>query len=153
MTIESTKDFKLLASLNEEVQDWHHKHYPEVFKQFDQTAIEDAFKVLIKKENTFAFVAEENAHAVGYLLAFIEHRTESAFQYERKILNIDQILVLEQLRKSGIGQALMDRAILLAKEKGVDEIQLEPWEENQLALEFFAKNGFEYFKHKMTKSV
>ena len=153
MTIESTKDFKLLTSLNREVQDWHYKHYPEVFKQFDQNAIEDAFKDLIEKENAYAFVAKNNANAVGYILAFIEHRTESAFQYERKILNIDQILVLEHHRKSGIGQALMDRAILLAKEKKVDEVQLEHWEGNQLALQFFAKNGFEYFKHRMTKSV
>lgn len=149
--IRTTKDFKEIARLNKSVQDWHQQNYPEVFKPFDLKAIEKALQAMLEKDKVFAFVAELNGNPVGYLLAYLEHRSESAFQYAQSILNIDQILVLEKYRGSGIGKALIDRAIELAKEKQVDEIQLDHWSANQSAEHFFAMHGFEYFRYKMRK--
>jgi GNAT superfamily N-acetyltransferase len=151
VVIKTSKDHRLLASLNEQVQEWHHQNYPDVFKPFEIKGIEDAFQLLLDKEGVFAFIAMQNGKAIGYLLVFLESRSESAFQYAKKIMIIDQILVLEAYRNLGVGQALMKRAMLLAKEHKVDEIQLDHLAANQAAEKFFAKHGFVNFKHKLKK--
>ena len=147
--IKASKDFHLLASLNEQVQEWHHQNYPDVFKPIDIKGVEEAFQLLLDKEGVFAFLATQDGKAIGYLLAFLENRAESAFQYAQSVMIIDQILVLEEHRHSGVGQALMDRAIELAQEQVVDEIQLDHWSANESAEKFFAKNKFVNFKHKL----
>lgn len=149
--IEPTQDYKQLAKLNESVQTWHHQHYPEDFKPFSLPEIEQAFKKMMRDQNFFAFIAKRDKELIGYLLGFYTTRPESAFQLTKSILCIDQIAVSPQHRNHGVGQLLMDAALKLADQHEIQEIQLEHWSSNQGAEDFFSKNGFVYFKHRMRK--
>ena len=53
--IELTKDTKLLADLNKEVQDLHFQEYPKIFKSYNQEDIESFFDFII---NNTEMVAE-----------------------------------------------------------------------------------------------
>lgn len=43
------------------------------------------------------------------------------------------------------GQLLLDEAIKIAKQTGIDSVWLGVWEENHQALHFYSKNGFVEF--------
>ena len=149
--IEHTRDFRELAKLNETVQTWHHDNYPDEFKPFDINEIEIAFEMMIENENVFGFIARHQNKPIGYLIGYVKTRPDSAFQYEKTVLYIDQVAIIQEYQKSGVGQLLMEEAYELAKVKQVKEVQLDFWTDNQPAESFFLRNGFNYFKHKMKK--
>ncbi|MAX81663.1 MAG: hypothetical protein CL843_15990 [Crocinitomicaceae bacterium] len=149
--IEHTRDFRALAKLNETVQSWHHNNFPQEFKPFDLNEITNAFKRMLENGNTIAYLAKDENKPIGYLLGFIKDRPDSAFQYKKSVLYIDQIVVTQEYQNSGVGQLLMDRAYEIAKVKQVTEVQLDFWSGNQSAEHFFLRNGFDYFNHRMKK--
>lgn len=149
--IEQTKDFRELAKLNETVQNWHHINYPDEFKPFDRNEVENAFEKMIQDKNVFAFIASYQDKSIGYLLEYVKTRPNSAFQYEKTVLHIDQVAVNQSYQKHGVGQLLMEEAYKLAKIKQVKDIQLDFWTDNDLAERFFSRNGFNYFNHRMKK--
>lgn len=151
--IERSKDEKVLAQLNQIVQTWHAQHYPAEFKPFQKTQVEDAFRVLLSKREVHAFVAQIEGQAIGYLLCMIRERKESAFQYPKTILYIDQIAVAEAHRNRGVAQQLLAEAEHLAHQEGVSTIQLDHWAQNDKAATLFTKNGFEYFNQRMMKQL
>lgn len=151
--IKQTRDYNELAELNKNVQTWHHDNYPDEFKPFDINEVEKAFKKLIQDENVFAFIASYQDKSIDYLLGYVKTRPDSAFQYEKTILHIDQVAVIQSYQKHGVGQLLMEEAYKLAKIKQVKEIQLDFWTGNDLAERFFSRQGFNYFNHKMKKTT
>jgi len=151
MEIVETKDNDELARLNEIVQSWHHQNYPRDFKPYNHHEISRALEGFLMQKNSFALLAKSDEITVGYLLGFIEKRAESAFQYEKEFLNIDQICVVETHRKQGVGKLLLKAAIKLAEKKGVSEVQLNHWSGNKTASDFFMSQGFDNFKYKMKK--
>lgn len=149
--IEHTRNFRELAKLNETVQTWHNDNFPNEFKPFDITEIENAFKKMLQNENVFAFIAKNQNKSIGYILGYIKVRSDSAFQYAKTVLYIDQVAVVQEYQNSGIGQQLMEKVYELAKVKQITEVQLDFWTGNKLAESFFLRNGFEYFNHRMKR--
>lgn len=86
---------------------------------------------------------------IGYLkLNFGNAQTEI---YNGQAMEIHRIYVLKAFHGKNVGQLLIDEAIKIAKQSGADSIWLGVWEENQRALRFYAKNGFQAFdKHVFT---
>jgi ribosomal protein S18 acetylase RimI-like enzyme len=151
IVIEPTKDYHELAKLNETVQTWHHIHFPDEFKPFDIKEIASAFEEMIRNDNSFAFLAKYQDNTIGYLLGFVKVRKDSAFQYEKAIFYIDQVAVIQEFQKKGIGEKLLEEAYHLADRMRIQEIQLDFWQGNELAERFFSKNGFGIFNHKMKR--
>ena len=149
--IEQTKDYNELARLNENVQTWHHQNFPSDFKTYNPSEIAKAFENLLANQDCFALIAKSKEESIGYVVAYFKTRPDSAFQYEKATLNIDQIAVVPGHRKLGVGNLLLEAVFEIAKEKGVSEIQLDYWSGNELAENFFSNNGFVYFNHRMKK--
>ncbi|MEZ4938826.1 MAG: GNAT family N-acetyltransferase [Crocinitomicaceae bacterium] len=151
MIIEHTRSTHELAKLNETVQTWHHKNFPDEFKPFNKNEIEQAFEKMFNKENVFAFIARNESQSFGYLLGYIQTRPESAFQYEKRVLYIDQVVVIPEYQKHGIGQKLMEKVNAFALKENINEVQLDFWTGNDVAEYFFLANGFNHFKHRMKR--
>lgn len=151
--IESIRDFHELSKLNETVQTWHHENYPDEFKPFDINEIENAFEQMFQNENVFAFKAILKDKSVGYLLGYFKTRQDSAFQYEKTVCYIDQVAVLPEYQKLGVGQLLMDKVYELSNTKRITEVQLDFWSDNHLAENFFLRNGFIDFNKRMKKGL
>lgn len=152
-SIHPTEDSSLLAELNEGVQNLHHELYPKEFKPTNKRQAKAAFERLLAKPEVFAFVAKEDEQTVGYVLCMIHQRSESEFQYEKISLIIDQIMVLDTNRRKGVASLLLERAVQLAKEKGITEMIMDHWDGNSAAGSFFARHDFQYFNHKMKRSI
>ena len=67
---------------------------------------------------------------------------------DNKALEIERIYVVNAFHGKRVGKLLYDKAITIAKEKGVEYVWLGVWEENMRAIRFYTKNGFVAFdKH------
>ena len=100
------------------------------------------------RESAFYLASLEN-EIIGYMkLNFGDAQTE---KQKENNLEIHRIYVLQAFHGKKIGQLLLEEALKIGKETGIDFIWLGVWEENHRALQFYSKNGFvEFDKHIFT---
>lgn len=108
-------------------------------------SVEKLTSELHNKDSEFYFATHENK-IIGYLkINFGDSQTELK---DNKALEIERIYVVNAFHGKRVGQLLYDKAITIAKEKGVEYVWLGVWEENVRAIHFYSKNGFVAFdKH------
>ncbi|MFZ5969591.1 MAG: GNAT family N-acetyltransferase [Bacillota bacterium] len=147
--VKETKDPKLLAELNHDVQEIHANIEPEIFKRFDKDEMEGLFKEILEEQEASAYVAYYNGQAAGYILLAKKEYRETAFKYGYSALYIDQICVQERFRGKEIGKALMEKAKSVSQETGINRIELDFWYKNMNAGQFFRTQGFETYNEKM----
>ncbi|SQA94253.1 GNAT family N-acetyltransferase [Capnocytophaga ochracea] len=97
----------------------------------------------LSNPDSLFFFAEEENEVIGYLkLNFASAQTEPQ---DPNAMEIERIYVLKEFHGSGVGQALYQKAIEVAKERKVSYVWLGVWEKNERALRFYQKNGFVAF--------
>lgn len=100
------------------------------------------------KNAEFYFAVFENK-IIGYLKINVgESQTELK---EENSLEIERIYVLQEFHGVKFGQKLFEKAIEVAKDKKVEYVWLGVWEENQIAIKFYEKNGFKEFEKHIFK--
>lgn len=151
--ISETKNALLLASLNEEIQELHHRLYPDKFKPYNKIPIERAFEEMLGRGDAKAFVALHKGMAVGYVLVVLKEIPENPFQNGQKHLLVDQLVVLKEHRGLGIGKMLLDHALLFATGQGASCVQLNHWAANNEARSFFSKHGFSCCREIMERQL
>jgi diamine N-acetyltransferase len=60
-------------------------------------------------------------------------------------IELERIYVLQSFKKLGIGKALIDNCIKMSRDEGYEVIWLGVWQQNQPAINFYEKIGFECF--------
>ncbi|MFP9062230.1 GNAT family N-acetyltransferase [Natrialbaceae archaeon A-chndr2] len=109
------------------------------------------FRNGIRQDGVFILVAEVDNEVIGYLLFEIRD-TPPIFKRERDCA-LDQLYVKPEHRGKSIGQALIDRAILIGKEKGAETVVLTIDAENEGALKFFDNLGYDIWRHHLYKPI
>jgi GNAT superfamily N-acetyltransferase len=82
----------------------------------------------------WAFVAEAQGQVVAFALYYIRYST-----WKGQRMYLEDILVTEKWRGNKIGQMLMDRLIVEAKEKNLHGITWQVLDWNQSAIDFYRK--------------
>lgn len=149
--IKENKEFKLIASLVEEVQNLHVNLFPNVYKPFEYKGIEASMESMFSNENCKVFIAQLNNETIGYMMLLIKEIPESAFHYSYKIIHLDQISVSEKYQRNGVGEILMQKAETIAKELNIDRIELDHLYDNAKAAKFFQHKGFIPYRSKLFK--
>jgi GNAT superfamily N-acetyltransferase len=148
-----TKDHHALTRLNEEIQTFHHTIQPTIFKPYDKESVLNFFMTTLNREDAVAYLAEDNQTPIGYVLLFLMNIADNPFQYSRRFILLDQIVVLDTYRGQGVGRQLLDATIAFAKENSMTLIELNHWTNNESARQFFNKNKFEYYNEKMWREL
>lgn len=148
-----TNDACLIGALNADVQNLHAALHPELFKPFAQEAMEVAFQSFMSDPNCRIYVACEEEKAVGYAIYVIREMPENAFQYAMRTLYLDQLSVKPEYRKSGIAEALLATGEQLARELGINRLELDHWSANTIAANYFRKQGYQLCKERLFKLV
>lgn len=151
--IEETHDCDVLTRLNEEVQTLHLKLYPDFFKPYNQVEMKKALLDFLLDPNCKAYLAFKNNLPVGYALFFVKESKENAFQYSFKSLYVDQISVLKEHQRSGIGQLLLEQGEKIAKALGIKKLEIDHWAANDIAASHFRKNGYRLYKERLFKFI
>ncbi|MBD0779548.1 GNAT family N-acetyltransferase [Maribacter sp. ANRC-HE7] len=82
------------------------------------------------------FVAESSSKVVG--MALVYHRYST---WKGPIIHLEDLIVAETMRGSGLGSALLDAVVTYGAKLGVKRINWEVLDWNEPAIAFYEKNG------------
>ncbi len=120
---------KIIAKLHKEGR-------PDVFTNLESKYTLDEVCHRLSKEDNGVFIAEYQNTVVGYIFC------EIIKEGDGQTLYIDDLCVLPNARKMGVGKALMDYAASYGKSKQCRFLMLNVWEFNQNAVNFYENYGF-----------
>ena len=147
-------DTFVLSSLSMDVQRLHAEHHPRIFKipENEDYAI-SFFQEMLADPTVTIFIAEDNGNEVGYIVCKLVERQDNPFTFAARILHVDQISVRPKARRMGVGEALLKRAELLARELKAERVALDSWAFNLDAHTFFERMGFQKFNFRFWKHL
>jgi len=113
---------------------------------------------VLKNFNSEQLALEINNPESAFYLSILDHETIGYFKLNfgstqteiRSIqaMEIQRIYVLKKFHGKKIGQLLLNKAIQIGQQSGVDSIWLGVWEKNHKAIQFYSNNDFvEFDKH------
>jgi ribosomal protein S18 acetylase RimI-like enzyme len=147
-------DYDALCALFDEVDSLHRTHLPHIFQEPDGPARDKALILgLLQDEAVGLFVAEVDHRLVGLIFVFVREPPEIPILVPRRYALIDNIVVKEVFRRSGIGRALMEKAQRWALAQGADSVELSVWEFNHGAIAFYQTLGYETCSRRMSKRL
>lgn len=79
-------------------------------------------------------VAEDNSNIVGMALYYYGYSS-----WKGAIIYLDDLVVQEKYRKSGIGKKLMDELISIAKKEKINQVRWHVLDWNENAINFYKK--------------
>ncbi|MBU0467007.1 MAG: GNAT family N-acetyltransferase [Nanoarchaeota archaeon] len=143
------KDFKELFKLVMQNMGYHMKLTKlnwEPIKKIRKAESEELKKDL-KRSKTIIFVAEVYGKIVGYITASFQGKTP--YTKTKKKSAIDDLFVLGEYRKKGIGKALINKTLDLSKSKGIKIVSLSVSSSNLPTLKLYKRFGFKENVKKM----
>ncbi len=153
MEIIQTNDYALISRLNQEVQELHTNMYPDYFKPYDFESVHAFFKQIITDPKFMFFVALEDGQEVGYIWIEIRDYKENAFCKPYRSIFIHHLNVLSLHRNRGFGKRMMDKAYEVATINEITKIELDYWIDNEVAKEFYKKQGFLKYRQFVYKDL
>lgn len=112
-------------------------------KYLDENLSLEKLKSEIENPESEFYISEIGNRIVGYLkLNFGKAQTEN---FGENGFEIERIYVLKEHLGQKVGQFLLDKSLEIGKEKSMDFVWLGVWENNERAIKFYKKQGFEVF--------
>ena len=137
------EDAALLAELGAStfMETFESANTPENFAAYMAAAFGEAIqRAELEDPGTTVFFAEREGDAVGYVM--LRERTPPASLGEEDALEIARLYARKRALGSGVGAALMQRAIAEAAGRGKDAVWLGVWDRNERAIRFYESWGF-----------
>lgn len=82
------------------------------------------------------FVAEQKGTIVGLALVYPRYST-----WKGTVIHLEDLIVTEKMRGSGVGTALLNRVVVYGHELGVKRISWEVLDWNEPAIRFYESKG------------
>ena len=102
-----------------------------------EVSIEDLVRDGFGNDKCFhCFVAEVGAKIVGMALVYDRYST-----WKGKVLHLEDLIISEAMRGSGLGTALLDEVVKYGKYLGVKRISWEVLDWNEPAIRFYENKG------------
>lgn len=145
----SKEDLEKVNVLRKQVNDLHVSGRPQLFKPGFSSELRDYVYKIFEDPRKKIVVCEKDDRICGF--AVLNHITipETPYMYVRDYLDIDEFGVDDNCRRQGIASALIDFIRDYAKKEGFDRIELNMWEFNEGARQFYESAGFITFRRYM----
>jgi ribosomal protein S18 acetylase RimI-like enzyme len=153
MHIIQTKDYETIARLNKDVHDLHFNLYPEFFKEYNYETIKEFFKRIIDKPNFTFLLLENDKRYIGYAWLEIKEYSENEFKRHYKSVYLHQLSIIEEERNKGFGSKLMEKITEIAETNNIRKIELDYWYSNDIAKDFYHKNGYKKYREIVYKEI
>ncbi len=105
---------------------------PDAVEITEEDLIRDGFE----RDAFKCFVAEKEARIVGIALVYPRYST-----WKGVALHLEDLIVTQSLRGSGIGSALLKQVVDYAKELGVKRVSWDVLDWNESAISFYEAKG------------
>lgn len=145
MTIRKAQlsDNEGVLRLLKQIAELHHEGRPDIFKSNTSKYSKDDLAEILKDENKPVFVAvDEHDRVLAYVFCVVIKTENHAVLKDAHSLFIDDFCVDKSLRGQNIGKKLFEAVQSYAREINVYKIDLNVWEFNKGAIEFYQKCGF-----------
>ena len=147
------KDLNIINELRKQVNDIHVEGRPDVFKSGFGTEIRDFAKVIMNGENSDIIVAERNGVICGMACVDYVDKPETPYSKARSFYHVQEIAVDVNYRRQGVAKELLEFIITDAKKRKLGKIELDVWEFNDSAIEFYQTVGFRQTRRWMEYEV
>lgn len=135
-------DCTKIRPLQKQIADLHHEGKPNMFKAEARYHSEEAFAKMLADPEHFIYIAEDDAgRVVGYAFAVIMHVRNHSTYVDFERFYIDDICVLQECRRMGIGKLLFEECRKQAIESDCDLIDLGVFGFNKSAIAFYESCG------------
>jgi ribosomal protein S18 acetylase RimI-like enzyme len=132
----------------------HRQAHPEIFQQTHEPESTKEYLInAIKSEDAAVLIAEHHGEIIGGILAWVRQTPNNPVFVPRTYLNIDNLVVAQEFRRQGVGSALMEHIQHWSEERGIEQIQLNVWDFNKAAHEFYKNLGYLTLHCQMRKDL
>ncbi|WP_276272134.1 GNAT family N-acetyltransferase [Haloarcula litorea] len=121
-------------------------HGSQLLAEANRDAIREAVFQRIVADDLL--LADESGETIGFVMATIEQG-----RYEQALTRglVENIYVVPEHRREGVGGALLRAAERHLAESGADTVALEAMADNEAARSFYADHGYELHRVELTK--
>jgi len=105
--------------------------------------LEDIFEEMNALPNFYLNYIAVDEHKEDKVIGFISIIFYKTLFHKGGTALINELIVSKDYRGKGVGRKLVEQAIQIARQRGMDEIEVGTEEENIDARTFYAKNGFD----------
>lgn len=147
--IATSKDLERVNELREQVNALHVNGRPDHFKAGWNVELQNHAKEFLEAEDKDILVAERNGVICGFACVDYIDRPESPYRYALHFYHVGEFGVDKAFHRQGVATELVEFMKQHAKEKGFDSIELDVWEFNPEAREFYEAVGFECIRRYM----
>ena len=135
-------DFSVIRQLNQELffSEQKQNHDDILMLNWPQTkAGEEYFTKALADQDKLVLLAESEKKAVGYLIGSAHNR----FDYRSQVTGeLENMLVVQEARRSGVGKALVAAMKTWLKTKGISRVYVSAYAKNEKAISFYTSCGF-----------
>ena len=147
-------DAEIIARQTSSIQQLHNEALPQMFKPPSAELLPPRrLAALIQDSSFIVAVAEMDSKIVGHIYGAIVNRTENEFHPPHTYIYINQISVDEDVRRRGVGMALINFMRDRARALGLTVMQVDHFAFNARAGAFFEACGFSPMKIVMLQVV
>jgi GNAT superfamily N-acetyltransferase len=140
-------DYEQTCVLFRQLDDHHRDLAPETFQEVDGDARPSTyFRSYLEDPSKVFFVASRDGELLGFANCQLGFSPQHPMFVERVFVAVDNIFVLPEERRQGIGKALMEKIRAWGKRKGASEMRLSLYTQNDEGLHFYRQLGFADYK-------
>lgn len=147
------KDLDRINELRKQVNDIHVEGRPDIFKAGFGTELRHHAQVLMNGENSDIIVAERDEIICGMACVDYVNKPETPYGNARCFYHVQEIAVDANYRRQGVARELLEFMIIEAKKRKLGKIELDVWEFNDSAIEFYQAVGFRQTRRWMEYEV
>jgi diamine N-acetyltransferase len=147
-------DYDELCTLFDQVDALHREHLPHIFrKPVGPVRDREYLLGLMADEHVGMLVARLEERIVGVAQVFVRDTPPLDLLVPRRVAVVEDVVVGSQFRHRGVGQALMQAAHRWAADLGATTIELNVYEFNRRASEFYRQLGYQTLSRTMVRDL
>jgi ribosomal protein S18 acetylase RimI-like enzyme len=147
-------DFSRIADLKRQIHSAHFKHAPDFYRNVDQPLTEEEYRTLLDPNAVHrAYVLLDDNRIVAYAFTQLRELQNHSLIHDQKQLFLDDLCVDTNLRGRGYGARLIQEIQHIAEATGCETIELDVWDWNHQAIEFYKHHGLQFTRLRMKKDV
>jgi diamine N-acetyltransferase len=145
------EDLVALARLLDEIVAFHHSEDPTQFREPAAAAHSRYLEERFQDPDAAVFVAEDQDVLAGIAVTVI--REAPPFLTPNRFVLLENLAVSTKFRRAGVGRKLVDAAVLWTRARDIQELDLNVYEFNRIAIRFYEAIGFRAVSRRMRRTL